>query len=44
MGGPAAPDAEDLSEETNEKNDAAENEGEPCHGHPFYSFLKTLEK
>jgi hypothetical protein len=34
----AAPDAEDLSKKTNEKNYAAENKCEPCHGHPFYSF------
>ena len=44
MGGCAAPDAEDLSEESNEKNYAAENKGEPCHGHPLYSFRGRVVK
>jgi hypothetical protein len=44
MGGCAAPDTEDLSEESDEKNYAAENKGEPCHGHPLYSFSHRVEK
>ena len=30
-------DAEDLSQETDDENNAAENDSEPSHGYPFYS-------
>lgn len=29
-------DAEDLAAEANHHQEGAENEGEPCHGKPFY--------
>ena len=40
----ALPDAKDLSKETDDENNAAEDNGKPSHGYPFYSTAAIIGK
>jgi hypothetical protein len=44
VSGPSLPDPEDLSEETDDENNAADDNGKPSHDYPFYSTAAIIGK